>query len=161
MGWYAEWIRRRGHARWFAAFGSKVAPRVDRVLYRLSGGRLVATGPAVFPTLLLTTVGRKSGQNRTVPLLYVRDGDNLLVAGSNWGQKEEPAWARNLSGNPRARVQIGSARREYVARVATDEEKTGLWPKLDEMWPAYDTYRKRSGRDIKVFVLEPASPPAT
>jgi F420H(2)-dependent quinone reductase len=63
--------------------------------------------------------------------------------------------------NPRARVRIGSEEREVIARVATPEERERLWPRLDRLWPAYDTYRRRSGREIRVFVLEPVDEAVT
>src|SRR5204863_10042107 len=82
VGWYADSIKRLGHRRWFAWVGSRVAPRLDRVLYPLTGGRITAIGTPVIPTLLLTTTGRKSGLPRTVPLLFLQDGDRMVVAGS-------------------------------------------------------------------------------
>ena len=155
MGWYADTVKSLGHARWFAWVGSRVAPPMDRALYRLTGGKVLATGKPVFPTLLLTTVGRRSGHERTTPLLFIRDGERLVVAGSNWGRPGHPAWALNLMANPRARAQIGRDVRECRARDATTDERETLWPKLEQVWPAYDTYRKRAGREIHVFVLEP------
>jgi deazaflavin-dependent oxidoreductase (nitroreductase family) len=155
VGWYSDTIKRLGHRRWFAAFGSRVAPRVDRVLYRLTAGRITATGRPVIPTLLLTTTGRRSGLDRTVPLLYVRDGPNFVVAGSNWGRPEDPGWARNLLADPTARVQVGREVVRVSARPADGPERERLWRVLDAEWPAYDTYRRRSGREIRVFVLEP------
>jgi deazaflavin-dependent oxidoreductase (nitroreductase family) len=134
-----------------------VAPRVDRFLLKVTGGRGVTIGRKALPTLFLTTVGRKTGKERVTPLLYLRDGGRIIVAGSNWGQAHHPAWALNLKANPRVRVQIGRETTEMVARVAEGEERARLWPFLEETWPAYRTYRERSGRDIMVFVLEPAA----
>lgn len=152
-----ETIQRLGHKKWFAALGRRVAPRVDRFLLKVTGGRGVTIGRKALPTLFLTTVGRKSGQERVTPLLYLRHGDRFIVAGSNWGQAHHPAWALNLKANPRARVQIGREKTDVVARVAVGEEREGLWPFLEEKWPAYRTYKERSGRDIMVFVLEPVT----
>jgi deazaflavin-dependent oxidoreductase (nitroreductase family) len=161
MGWYGNAIKRLGHRRWFAALGSRVAPRVDRALYRLTGGKITATGKPVIPTMLLTTTGRTSGLDRTTPLLFVRDGANFVVAGSNWGQPDDPNWAKNLMANPRALVQMGRRTIRVTARPAEGDERARLWRALDQAWPAYDTYRKRSGRDIRVFVLAPATSRAT
>ncbi len=108
------------------------------------------------PALMLTTVGRRTGQKRTTPLLYVRDGTRLIVAGTNWGQTKEPDWALNLLANPKAWVQVGGERGAYGARVADEEEERRLWPELQKIWPAYETYRERSGRKVNVFVLEPS-----
>ena len=157
MGRLDETIKRLGHKRWFATVGKHVAPRVDRFLLRVTGGRGVAIGRKGLPTLFLTTTGRKSGQERVTPLLYFRDGGNVIVAGSNWGQTHHPAWALNLKANPRAKMQIGREKVDVVARVAEGDERERLWPELEEKWPAYRTYTERSGRDIMVFVLEPAS----
>src|SRR5439155_19127922 len=129
MAWYADTVKRLGHARWFAWFGSRVAPPVDRALYRLTGGKVLSTGKPILPTLLLTTTGRRSGRERTTPLLFIRDGERLVIAGSNWGRPGHPAWALNLQANPRARVQIGRDVRGYRARDATEDEREALWPK--------------------------------
>ena len=157
MGRYGRFLQRIGHARWFAAVARRVGPPLDRALYRLSKGKVLSTGPPVLPTLLLTTTGSRTGKPRTVPLLYVRDGPRIIVAGSNWGQRDHPAWSTNLLVDPRARVQIGPDRMECLARAASLEERERLWPQLDGIWPAYDTYRQRSGRELRVFVLEPAT----
>jgi deazaflavin-dependent oxidoreductase (nitroreductase family) len=157
VGRLTETIQRLGHQKWFAEVGKRVAPRVDRFLLKVTGGRGVTIGRKALPTLFLTTVGRKSGKERVTPLLYLRDGERIIVAGSNWGQPHHPAWALNLKADARARVQIGRETTEVVARVAEGEERERLWPFLEEKWPAYRTYRKRSGRDIMVFVLEPAA----
>jgi deazaflavin-dependent oxidoreductase (nitroreductase family) len=157
MGWYADAIKRLGHRRWFAALASRVGPRVDRTLYKLTGGRITSTGTPVIPTLLLTTTGRTSGLPRTTPLLFVRNGSDFVVAGSNWGQPDDPNWAKNLLSDPHASVQIGRRTIRVTARAAHGDEATRLWRALDEAWPAYDAYRKRSGREIRVFVLEPVA----
>jgi deazaflavin-dependent oxidoreductase (nitroreductase family) len=149
-------IRNLGHKEWFPRVMKRVAPAMDRATIKLSGGRLRSGDRGVMPTLLLTHTGRKSGRERQTPLLFVRDGDRLVIAGSNWGQEHDPAWALNLVANPSCRVQVGRERREVVARVAEGEERERLWKLLLEKWPAYDTYEERSGRTIKVFVLEPA-----
>jgi deazaflavin-dependent oxidoreductase (nitroreductase family) len=155
VGRLTRTIQQLGHKKWFAAVGKQVAPRIDRLLLKVTGGRGVTIGGKGLPTLFLTTVGRKTGKERITPLLYCRDGDRILVAGSNWGQAHHPAWALNLKANPRARVQFGRKTTEVVARVAEGEERERLWPFLEERWPAYQTYRERSGRDMMVFVLEP------
>ncbi|HEX9236059.1 MAG TPA: nitroreductase family deazaflavin-dependent oxidoreductase [Actinomycetota bacterium] len=157
MGRLDDTIKRLGHQRWFAAVGKRVAPRVDRFLLKVTGGRGVTIGRKALPTLFLTTTGRKTGKERVTPLLYLRDGDRIIVAGSNWGQPHDPAWALNLKANPRARIQIGTERTDVVARIAQGSERERLWPFLEEKWPAYRTYRDRSGREIMVFVLERAS----
>src|SRR5437763_8658788 len=154
----ARWdsMRKLGHKQWFANVMKHVAPRVDRTVIKLSGGRL-RTGPGgPVPTCLLTHTGRKTGRVRQTPLGYMRDGDRLVVIGSNWGQAHDPAWALNLLDDPHAVVQVGTKHWNVVARQTEGEERDRYWSRALKVWPAYDTYLKRSGRDIKVFVLDPA-----
>jgi deazaflavin-dependent oxidoreductase (nitroreductase family) len=156
VGWYANLQRRLGHTRWFAAFGARAAHRIDGFLARMSGGRLRVSAPDL-TALRLTTTGRRSGEPRTVPLLYVRDGKRIVLAASNWGQAHHPAWSANLLATPEALVQTGpGAPKAYRARLVTGEERERVWPLLLRVWPAYDTYAGRAGRDIRVFVLEPS-----
>ncbi len=108
------------------------------------------------PSLLLTTTGRRSGLPRTVPLLYVPDGARYVVIASNWGQQHHPAWSANLLAEPDATVSIHGHDVAVRARLADPAERDRLWPSITRTWPAYDTYVERSGRDIRVFLLEPA-----
>jgi deazaflavin-dependent oxidoreductase (nitroreductase family) len=109
--------------------------------------------PGVY-TLILTTKGRRSGQPRPTPLVYgTHDGDYLVVA-SKGGSDEPPAWYRNLRENPDVEVQVEGDRFRARARTAGAEEKPALWRRMAEIWPAYDEYQQRTGRDIPVVVLE-------
>lgn len=122
-------------------------------IYRATRGRVGGrVGGA--PVLLLTTTGRKSGEPRTAPVLYLADGDRLIVIGSNAGNARPPAWALNLRANPDADVQVGRQRRRIRARVAEGEERTELWTKMNDQYGGFDDYRKLTDRDISVFVLE-------
>jgi F420H(2)-dependent quinone reductase len=124
-------------------------------IYRRSGGRLGNTVKGA-PVMLLDHVGRKTGTPRTSPVLYLRDGADLVVVGSRGGSEATPAWFLNLMANPSTTVQVGRDRRSVVARQATPEEKHRLWPRLVEMFPDYDAYQRRTGRDIPVVILSPA-----
>ena len=155
MAGYADVLRRWGHHRWFARVGRALVP-VDRALQRLSGGRVGGIGPQVLPELLLTTTGRTSGLPRQVPLLYARDGQTLVVVASNWGQAHHPAWSANLLANPDATVDVRGTVSRVRARLASPQEKADVWPLVTAVWPAYDTYAARSGRDLRVFLLDPA-----
>ncbi|WP_422774857.1 nitroreductase/quinone reductase family protein [Plantactinospora sp. WMMC1484] len=151
-------VRRLGHTRWFAACTPLLVP-ADRLVARLTRGRVVALG--LVPSLLITTTGRRSGRPRSTPLLYVPDGDALIVAGSNWGRPEQPAWALNLLADPTATVTVDGTRTPVRARMAEGAERDRLWALLVAEWPAYRTYVHRAGvREIRVFRLEPAGPPA-
>lgn len=124
-------------------------------LYRLSRGRIGGRMGGA-PVLLLTTTGRRSGQPRTAPVIYMRTEDGgLVVIGSNAGNERAPAWALNLAATPEAEVEVGADRSSARARIAADEERADLWRRMTERYPGFDDYTERTGRDIKVFVLEP------
>ena len=149
-------LQRLGHQPWFARVGRALVP-VDRALQRVSHGRIGGIGPQVLPELLLTTTGRTSGLPRQVPLLYARDGQNIVVVASNWGQATHPAWSANLLAEPAATVDIRGEPLAVRARLASSQEKARVWPLVLKVWPAYDTYAARSGRELRVFILEPAT----
>ena len=127
---------------------------LDRRLYRLTGGRILSTGRPLGPVLLLTTKGRKTGEDRTNPVFYLRDGERLVLCNVNPGFERPNPWTLNLRANPLARVQIGHETRTYMARQATEDELEKYWPRLVEIWPAYQAHFDKSGKRI-VFVLEP------
>lgn len=111
------------------------------------------------PLCFLTTTGRTSGQPRTVPLVYVDvGGDVVAVAASNYGQKQPPAWSLNLDADPRATLEIGDEPVvDVVATLATASETADLWPRFDSIWPGYEDYREISARTIRIYLLRPAS----
>ena len=114
--------------------------------------------PGGAPICLLTTVGRKSGRDRTVPLLYLPDGDNLVIVASKGGMSTHPAWYLNLLAEPRAVVETGSRRRAVTARAATDDERARMWPQLVAVYRFFAEYQARTDRLIPLVVLEPAVP---
>ena len=105
--------------------------------------------------LLLDHVGAKSGTQRTSPLLYVEDGEDLVVVASKGGFPKHPAWFHNLCANPDTTVQVGAERRPVHARVATPEERERLWPLAVAAYRGYEGYRARTDREIPLVVLEP------
>ena len=107
-------------------------------------------------TLLLTTRGRRSGKLRRTALIYGRDGDNYVVVASNGGARNHPFWYLNLTAEPEVRVQVGPERFAARARTAGAEERPRLWRLMAEIWPDYERYQKRTGREIPVVVLERA-----
>jgi deazaflavin-dependent oxidoreductase (nitroreductase family) len=137
------------------AIGRVVSP-LQRELYRRTGGRLSLTGRA--PVLLLTTTGRRTGKARTVPLLYIRDGDRLVICNVNPGFERPNPWILNLRAEPHARVQIGHRTTSVRARSASEHELDRYWPQLTKMWPAYQAFYDKGGKR-SVFVLEPGTPP--
>jgi deazaflavin-dependent oxidoreductase (nitroreductase family) len=124
-------------------------------VYRLSGGRIGGRFLRGAPILLLTTTGRKSGQPRTAPLLYLEDGENLVLVASKGGMSHHPVWFLNLEANSDVEVEIGATRRKMRARRASGEEKAALWSRLVEMYRDYDDYQARTDRDIPVVILAP------
>jgi deazaflavin-dependent oxidoreductase (nitroreductase family) len=108
-------------------------------------------------TLILTTKGRKSGEERKTPLIYQEhDGDYLVVA-SKGGADKPPAWYLNLEENPDVQVQVKGDRFPARARTAGPDEKPEMWRKMAATWPAYDDYQKKTDREIPVVVLERAA----
>jgi deazaflavin-dependent oxidoreductase (nitroreductase family) len=107
-------------------------------------------------TLLLTTTGRKSGEDRTTPLIYGEHGDDYLVVASKGGAPEPPAWYLNLSEQPEVRVQVRDDVFTARARDASPEEKPEMWRQMVQRWPAYEDYQRKTDRDIPVVVLERA-----
>lgn len=152
---YRDVMRWLGHQRWFAWTAARLAP-YDAYVLKRTGGRFGLLGDYGLPQCLLTTTGRKSGAQRRVTLLYGELGDELVLVGSNFGQKHHPAWALNLKANPDAVVEIDDVATPMRARLVTDaDERERVWQTMYEVWPAYNAYRGRAGRDIKLFALRP------
>lgn len=128
--------------------------RLNTPIYRLTRGRLMnKVGRA--PVMLLTSTGRRSGKQRTAPVVYGVDGERLVVISSNGGNHNAPGWAYNLKANADAEVEIGGERRSVRARVAEGEERAELWRKMNAEYAGFDEYDANVTRDIALFVLEP------
>ncbi|MEV5831253.1 nitroreductase family deazaflavin-dependent oxidoreductase [Spirillospora sp. NPDC052242] len=140
----------------------KVASRLHVETYRLTNGRVGGTwrvGSALrrgVPICLLTTRGRKTGRPRTLPLLYMRDGDRVVIVASQGGLPRHPMWYLNLRADPRVVVRIGSDVRRMRARTADADERAALWPRLVEVYADYDNYQSWTDREIPVVICEPA-----
>jgi F420H(2)-dependent quinone reductase len=136
------------------ATGLRWTGKLNVPLYRLSGGRIAGkVGKA--PLLLLTTTGRKSGEPRTAPVVYLADGERLVLIDTNAGNEKLPAWSHNLRANPAAEVEVGRRRRRVRARVAEGEERAALWDKHIEQFAGFDYYITLLKRTPSVWVLEP------
>ena len=125
------------------------------VIYRASGGLIGHRFPGAPPMLLLEHVGAKSGQKRTTPLVYVEDGDDVVIVASKGGHPKHPAWFHNLRAHPETKVQIGREHRLVTARVANAEERKRLWPRAVETYGGYAGYQERTDREIPLVILEP------
>jgi deazaflavin-dependent oxidoreductase (nitroreductase family) len=126
---------------------------LDRYVIERSHGRYTALGPLGAPIMLLTTTGAVSGQPRTTPLLFARDGDDILVAGSNFGQSSHPAWSKNLIVHPDAIATVGGRAVPVTAELLTGNEALAGFEKMIEVVPVYAEYRNRTDRAIRVFRL--------
>ncbi|WP_454858327.1 Acg family FMN-binding oxidoreductase [Promicromonospora soli] len=151
----ARWSGRNDRAALTWLIKHVVSP-TDRLLLRLSGGRLRLTVGR--PVLLLSTVGLRTGRVRRTPVFYLRDGDELVVCNVRPPGERPNPWPRNLDHEPAAEVTVGGHRRAVTARRATDREAERLWPELVRRWPLYDDYY-RGTRERHVFVLTPRADP--
>ncbi|MFE7796927.1 nitroreductase family deazaflavin-dependent oxidoreductase [Nocardia sp. NPDC057440] len=133
-------------------FIRKITP-LDRALLERTDAKYTVLGPIGAPVILLTSIGRKSGEPRTQPLLYVHDGSTLYVIGSNFGQARHPAWTANLLANPQATVAIAGERIPVQATLVAEADKDAVFARFVDITGAYDAYRSRTTRDLRIFAL--------
>ncbi|WAM17560.1 nitroreductase family deazaflavin-dependent oxidoreductase [Rhodococcus sp. JS3073] len=147
-------------SKWTVSF-IKWMSKVNVVLYRRTGGRLGSKWrvgsafPRGLPVCLLTTTGRKSGEPRISPLLFLEDGDRIILVASQGGLPKHPMWYLNLRANPEVTVQVKSRVRPMTAHVAHPEERARLWPRLVDMYPDFENYQAWTDRTIPVVVCTP------
>lgn len=141
-------------SRAFRAVGPKIVPPLDRLLHSVTGGRVIMSG-GMLPSLVLTTTGAKTGQKRQSPLATKPEDNCWYVVGSNFGRETHPAWTANLIANPDAEISFKAKNIPVTAHLLSGEEKAEAWPRLVAFWPNYDVYTTNSGRDLRVFRLEP------
>ncbi len=134
-----------------------VAGPLDTFIFRKTGGRITLSSVlAGLPVILVTTTGAKSGQLRTIPLLGIPDGENVILIASNWGGKKHPAWYYNLKANPEATITLNGQTAVYAAKELVGEERERCWAKATAVYPGYNAYKKRAdGRVIPVMLLSP------
>jgi len=144
-----QWVASTPPVTWLYL---NVFPLLDKPLLRLTRGRLsVSVGQ---PVLLLTTIGAKSGQERSTPLLYIEHGDDVLLIASNGGSPRHPAWYHNLRANPQATLTFGGKSEVYVAREAQGDERVELWKVARETYLGFERYQHRAaGRRVPVMIL--------
>ena len=150
---YSDLVRRLGRTRAFSSLASRILPPLDR---HFPTHPPTALGTD-FPLCYLTVRGRRSGEPRTVPLLHVSDGARVVLIASNWGRRRHPAWALNLEAAGEAMVAgpDRTAARAMTSRRASAEEFDRYWSDALRIWPGYEGYRRRAGREIRMFVLDP------
>jgi deazaflavin-dependent oxidoreductase (nitroreductase family) len=154
MGLYERALERFGRSAPGQWYLRRVAPRLDPPLLRLTGGRVSSVYPT--PVMLLTTTGAKSGLPRTLPLLYVTDGEALVLVASNYGGKGHPAWYRNLVANPKVEALAGKRSGSYKATEITDPaDRERTWALAVDQYAGYDDYVKSAGdRTIPLIRLD-------
>jgi F420H(2)-dependent quinone reductase len=123
-------------------------------IYRRSGGKLGGTMQRA-PVALLTTTGRKTGEPRVSPLIYVRDGDRVVLVASRGGSDKHPLWYLNLKADPKVSVQVRKEVLQLRARDATAEERTQYWPQLAAVYPTLDDYQSWTDRVIPLVICDP------
>ena len=140
--------------RWY---GVRVGSRIDPLLLRLSGGRWATT--SFFPLVLVTVRGRRSGRERTVPLVYFTQGDEVIVIASSFGRARHPAWYLNIKANPEVELLAKGGRHTYHARETQGAERDRLFALARQLFRGYGLYEQRATeRTIPVLALKPARP---
>jgi len=123
-------------------------------LYNVSGGRIGGKMGKV-PVLLLTTTGRKSGKQRTLPLIYIMDNSAYVITASAGGADKNPGWFFNIRSNPQATIQVKDKHIKVTVEVAGQDKKSELWARLVEVAPNFAGYQKRTSREIPMVILLP------
>ncbi len=118
-------------------------------------GRSTGAGPSGLPTLLLSALGRKSGEERTTPLVFLQHGKDMIIVGSLAGYDTHPAWVLNVRTNPECWAQLDDKKMKVTARDASNEERAALWPKLTELFPPWGYFQKQTDRPFALVVLSP------
>jgi len=106
------------------------------------------------PTLLLTTKGRKSGEPRTIPIIFTPHGDSYVIIASKGGSPTHPKWYLNVEADPHVQVQVKADRFDAIVRTAESPEREQLWREAVKAWPNYDIYQSRTSRKIPVVVID-------
>lgn len=129
--------------------------RIQTFLYQKSGGKLAGSFLQGAPVALLTTTGRKTGEPRVSPLLFLREGNRVVLVASQGGAAKHPMWYLNLKANPKVSVQIKDEVLQLTARDATEQERAEYWPKLVEMYSSFEDYQSWTDRVIPIVICDP------
>lgn len=141
--------------RFFRRVGPTIMPPLERMMARLTGGRVQLSG-LLLPSLVLHTIGARSGQQRDTTLMYCpQPGGRMLVTGSNFARPVHPAWTANLLKNPDAAVSVHGERIPVRAELIGDAEREAVWRELEANWPGYRGYERTSGHVLRIFRLTP------
>ena len=150
---FVNWVSATPAGSWLV---KHFVSKIDPVIFKATNGRFTSTGIPTLPMLTLTSVGRKSGKPRDTQLVYLEDGDDMLVVASAMGQAKHPDWRYNIEANPNVEIQLRGKVIPATAAPLTDEEKKRIWPAVKNAIPQMKTYEKRTTRNIRVFRLSPS-----
>ena len=162
--WFRPGVAWFSRTLFFRRVGPKIMPPLERMMTRLTRGRVQLSG-LLLPSLVLHSVGAKSGLERDVTLMYCPEptaaertpaGEQLLITGSNFARDTHPAWTANLMKHPDAAVSVHGVRIPVHAEQIADDEREAVWRTLEENWPGYRGYERESGRVLRIFRLTPA-----
>lgn len=138
--------------------GPALLPPVERLMSWLTRGR-VQLSALLVPSLVLHTIGAKSGAPRDVPLMYTPDGQGrAIVAGTNFAGERHPAWTANLLAHPDAAITVRGRRLPVVAIPVPAADRDAVWARIEAQWPGYRNYERASGRTVRLFRLQPVRP---
>ncbi|WP_173923844.1 nitroreductase family deazaflavin-dependent oxidoreductase [Agromyces sp. Marseille-P2726] len=143
--------------RVFRALAPIVLPPAERMMARLTNGRVQLSGLLV-PSLVLHSTGAKSGAPRDTVLMYTPDGrGRAIVAGTTFGQERHPGWTYNLLAHPDASISVRGRRLPVHATLIADDEREAAWARIETQWPGYRAYERDSGRVVRLFLLQPVA----
>ena len=144
--------------RLFRALGPVLLPPVERLLARLTDGRIQLSGLLV-PSLVLHTIGAKSGEPRDTYLMYTPDGRGCaIVAGTTFAQERHPGWTYNLLAHPEASITVRGRRMPvHASLIGGGGERDAAWARIEAQWPGYRGYERDSGRVVRLFRLQPVA----
>lgn len=135
--------------------GPRLLPPIERFVARITRGR-VQLSALLVPSLILHTIGAKSGEPRDVPLMYTPDGHGrAIVAGTNFAGERHPAWTANLLAHPEAEITVRGRRMPVRAMPISEAERDETWSLIERQWPGYRNYERSSGRTVRLFRLQP------
>jgi deazaflavin-dependent oxidoreductase (nitroreductase family) len=158
-GHFRRLVRRTAATRPMAKLYGVIQQPLDRLVYRLTGGRTTASSwLAGVQITMLTTTGAKTGKPRTLPVLCLPDGEDMILIASNFGRPHNPAWYHNLRANPRATIRFDGSRREVMSRELSGAERERDYRRGEDIYPGFTHYRRwAANRQIPVLRLEPLS----
>lgn len=157
LDWARPAVSAFSRSRVFRAIGPTIMPPLEWAMRQLTGGRVQLSG-LIVPTLVLHTIGAKSGLERDTTLMYCPDGETMLVTGSNYARDSHPAWTVNLATNPDAAVSIHGRRLPVRAARIPDDDLDAVWTTIQSQWPGYRQYEEQAGRTLRIFRLTPITP---